>query len=371
MRKGIYYILLVLFFIAVGPLAEKVMAGQLDDLEARIEINEARLDDSESKSESLVDIAGYANMMFIMTDKAGMNNRFRIHHMNLQLSKEITEGWNFFTEIEFEDGVQLEAEDGADPPELEEAKGALMIETMYVDAEVTDYLSLRMGRYLDPAGIWNVNHYAPFVPTMIRPQIVSNKVFPNILDGVQAFGNKSIGADYVGEYHLYVANGFGESGKTDSNEDKGYGASFNLKFLSLYDLDVGVSAYSGLDSGDVDRDSVGADVKFRVKELQVQGEYAKAELTTDAGVETEKSGWYGQLEYDISKVVDKVSLIYRYDTYEDTALATNKEMVVNTAALNYRFSPNLVVKMERHWHDPENTEKFTMTTATVSLFFGN
>ena len=367
MRKGIYYILLVLFFIAVGALADRAMAGQLE----RIEVNEARLDDIEDKFKRIMDVGGYANMMYIMTDKPGMNNRFRIHHLSLQFGKEIAEGWNFFTEVEFEDGVILEAEQGADPPELEEAKGALMIETMYVDAEVNQYLTLRMGRYLDPAGIWNVDHYAPFVPTMIKPQIVSNKVFPSILDGVQAFGDKSMGGKYTGEYHLYVTNGFGESGKTDSNEDKGLGASFNLKFLSLYDLDIGVSTYSGKDSDQAERDAQGFDIKFRVKNLGFQGEYATADLKSALGVETEKSGWYGQVVYDIDKIVDKVSLIYRYDTYEDTGLATDKEMVINTAAMNYRFTTNVVAKLEHHWHDPENTAKYTMTTATVSLFLGN
>ncbi len=369
MRERIYYILLIFFFIAAGPLAERAMAGQLEDMESRIEVNEARLVDAESRFAKFMDIGGYANMMYIMTDKPMMNNRFRIHHLSLQFAKEIAEGWNFFSEIEFEDGVKLEAADNG--TDLEDGQGAVMIETMYVDATVNDYLTLRMGRYLDPAGIWNVNHYAPFVPTMIKPQIVSNKVFPSTLDGVQAFGSKSINTNYIGEYHLYVTNGFGESGKTDSNEDKGLGASFNLKFLSFYDLDIGVSIYGGTDKEDqAERDVQGFDVKFRVKDLKFQAEYAKAELDT-AGVETEKSGWYGQIVYDIDKVIDKVSLIYRYDTYEDTSLATDKEMVVNTVGANYRFTPNVVAKLEHHMHDPENTKKYTMTTATLSVFIGN
>jgi hypothetical protein len=366
MRKRIYYILLILFFIAVGPLAEKVMAGQLDDLEARIEINEARLDDAEDSFETFMDISGYFAMMYISTDKQNMIDRFRLHHVNLLFDKEVAEGWDFHLEIEFEDGTRLEG-DGANGLESGKDQGAVIIETLYVDAKVNDYLTLRIGRYLDPAGIWNVDHYAPFVPTMIRPQIISNKVFPDTLDGVQAFGNRPIGGEYVGEYHLYVANGFGESGKTDSNEEKAVGGSFNLKFLSFYGLDIGVSVFSGRDSDQKERDAQGFDVKFRVKNLKFQAEYATADLKPGSGAKTEKSGWYGQFEYDI----DKVSLIYRYDTYEDTSKSTDKEMVVNTVGVNYHFTTNIVAKLENHWHKPENTEKYTMTVATLAIFLGN
>jgi hypothetical protein len=365
MFKRFYYVLLILFFTAAWPLADRALAANLDDLETRIEINEARLDDVEGGFKTFMDISGYFAMMYISTDKQNMVDRFRLHHVNLLFDKEVAEGWNFHSEIEFEDGTRLEG-DGNGGLESGKDQGAVILETLYVDARVNDYLTLRIGRYLDPAGIWNVDHYAPFVPTMIRPQIVSNKVFPDTLDGLQAFGNRPLGDEHVGEYHLYVANGFGESGKTDSNEEKAVGGSFNLKFLSFYDLNIGVSVFSGRDSNQKERDAQGFDVQFRVKDLSFQAEYATADLKPVSGATTEKSGWYGQFEYDINKL----SLVYRYDIYEDTSLATNKEMIVNTAGVNYHFTTNIVAKLENHWHKPENTEKYTMTVATLAIFFG-
>jgi hypothetical protein len=305
-------------------------------------------------------------MMYIMTDRKLMVDRFRLHHLSLQFAKEITDGWNFFSEIEFEDGTRLEGNEmGNVMMDMETAQGAVIVETLYIDARVNDYLTLRIGRYLDPAGIWNVNHYGPFVPTMIRPQIVSNQVFPVNLDGIQAFGNKPLGSKYVGEYHLYISNGVGESGRMDSNEDKGMGASFNLKFMSLYDLDIGASINHDKDSSEIERDSSGFDVKFRLKDLSFQGEYAIANFKTVAGAENNRSGWYGQLVYDIGKV----SLVYRYDTYADTSNAT-AEMVVNTAGVNYHFTTNIVAKLENHWHEPENTDDYTMTVVTLAVYMG-
>ena len=363
MRKGIYYILLILFFIAVGPLAEKAMAGQLDDLATRVEVNEARLDDTEDSFKSIMDISGYADVMYIATDQGGQVNRFRVHHLSLQFSKQLGENWSFFSEVEFEDGTLLEGDNGTG---LEEAQGAVVVETMYFDTEVNEYLNLRIGRYLDPAGIWNVDHYVPFVPTMQRPQHI-RKIFPKWLDGVQAFGSRPVGGNYLSEYKVYIGNGSGEPGKTDSNEDKGVGGSLNIKFLSFYDLDIGLSIYTEEDNAsNYDVDAQGFDVKFRVKDLKFQAEYAKADRQDASSVITERSGWYGQFIYDIGKL----SLVYRYDTYEDTELATDKETVYNTAAVNYRFTPNVVGKLENHWIEPENSEEYYKTVFTVAIFLG-
>jgi hypothetical protein len=361
MRKGIYYILLILFFIALGPLAGKAMAGQLEDLEARIEVNEARLDDNESNFKTFMDVGGYFDVMYVMTDQDATADKFRVHHLNLQLAKELSEGWSFFTEIEYEDGPKIEFDDN---DQIEEASGALMVETMYVDAEVNHYVTLRMGRYLDPAGIWTVNHYAPFVPTMVKPLLVG-KVFPSTLDGLQAFGSKPLGSSYTGEYKLYTGNGFGEPGKLDSNSNKAAGGSFNLKFLSLYDLNIGLSAYRDSDTSDTKIDALGADVQFRVKSFAFQGEYANAERETKTNVNTRRAGWYAQGIYDIKKV----SLIYRYDTYRDTAEA-NRDHDTNTVAINYHFTPNIVAKLEHNMHKLTTTEDFNQTIATLAVFLG-
>ena len=360
MRERSYYILLILFFIAAGPFAGKAMAGQLEDLQERIEINEARLDDAEGKSKAFMEIGGYFDVMYVMTYKNNTADKFRVHHLNLQLAKELSEGWSFFTEIEYEDGPKFEFDDGA----IEEANGGLMVETMYVDAEVNDYLTLRMGRYLDPAGIWTVNHYAPFVPTMVKPQLVG-KIFPTTLDGLQAFGSKPLGSNYTGEYKLYTGNGFGEPGKLDSNSNKAAGGSFNLKFLALYDLNIGISAYRDSDTSDTKIDAIGTDVQFRVKSFAFQGEYANAERETTANVNTRRAGWYAQGIYDIKKV----SLIYRYDTYRDTAL-TNRDHDTNTVAINYHFTPNIVAKLEHNMHKLTTAEDYNQTIATLAVFIG-
>lgn len=364
MRKGTFYMLLALFFLAAGPLTGSVTAGELDRLRERIEINEARLEDIEDGDSNFMDISGYVDTEYIFTDRAADTSHFRLHHLSLQFSKDLSEKWSFFSEIEFEDGAFFEAKnDGT--TDLDKAEGAILIETMYVDMELNEYLNLRIGRYLDPAGIWNVDHYVPFVTTQDRPKHI-RKIFPKYLDGLQAFGSRPVGANHLSEYKLYVGNGSGESGKLDTNENKTVGASVNLKFLSLYDLDIGLSYLTGKDSSNVDIDAIGFDAKFRIKDFSFQTEYGHADRTADStNVETERSGWYAQGVYDIKQV----SLVYRYDTYKDTEPG-EPDTDTNTVAFNYHFTPKIVGKVENHFIAPDNTGKYYKGIVSIAVFLG-
>ncbi len=362
MQKRTWCLLLIFCFLATWSLADMAAAGELDDLRQRIEINEARLDDNEGNLTDDMHISGYIDTEYIVTDSPADTDHFRLHHLSLQFSKKHAEKWSFFSVVEFEDGAFYEG--SGDGTTLDKAEGAILIETMYVDAEINDYLNLRIGRYLDPACIWNVDHYVPFVTTQDRPQHI-RKIFPKWLDGGQLFGSRPVGANHLAEYKLYVGNGSGDDGKTDNNENKTVGASVNLKFLSLYDLDVGVSYLTGKDSTHVETDAIGFDAKFRIKDFSFQTEYGRADRKADiTNVETKRSGWYAQGVYDIKQV----SLVYRYDTYKDTAGTTDKD--INTLALNYHFTPKIVGKLEAHKIEPNGQRGYHRGILSIAVFLG-
>ncbi len=363
MQKRTWYLLLIFCFLATWSLADMAAAGELDRLRERVEINEARLDDNESKFKDFMEISGYFDTEYHFTDRPADTAHFRLHHLSLQFSKKLAEKWSFHSEVEFEDGAFMEAE--GDGTTLDKAEGAILIETMYVDAEINEYLNLRIGRYLDPAGIWNVDHYVPFVTTQDRPKHI-RKIFPKWLDGAQLFGSRPLDEDYLAEYKLYVGNGSGEDGKTDTNENKTVGLSANLKFLALYDLDIGLSYLTGKDSSNVDIDAIGFDAKFNIKNFSFQTEYGKADRTADGtNLETERSGWYAQGIYDIKQL----SLVYRYDTYEDTE-SGKVDTDTNTVAFNYHFTPKIVGKLENHFIKPDNADKYYKGIVSVAVFLG-
>ncbi len=360
MLKLFCSVLFVFSFIFLSPLVGKAMAQEEDDLETRISILEDLLEEEEGKSTNLMEIGGYVDTEYIITDKKGSDDRFRIHHLSLIFKKQLNDRWSFFSEVEFEDAPYLEGPEDAGGA-LKKDQGKILVEAVYLDVSARPDLSLRAGRFFTPAGIWNVDHYPPFVPTQERPQHI-RKIFPQFVDGAQAFGSKVLN-EYKADYHIYVGNGFGEPGNSDSNQDKAVGGRFVLSHLSFADLAVGLSGFMGKDNDDTMRNSYGFDFKFQVKGLKVQGEYAFAKLDPVASAEFDRTGWYAQFIYSTRKF----SYIYRYDLYEADS-TTPSETSINTVAINYHFTPKIVGKVEGHWFYPEASEDFYKTIFSVAAY---
>lgn len=365
-KKYIFKLMLSVLFIctlAGSATAAQSLQEQINELKERLEINDARIDEGESNFGDLMNIGGYVDFEYIATDKAGETNEFRSHHLSLIFSKEIDKTWSFFAEVEFEDAPFIELENHRD--------GKLFIEVMTLQASLSQQLNFRAGRYLTPAGLWNVDHYPPFVTTQERPKHI-RKIFPQIMDGLQAFGSRDIGNTLV-DYALYVGNGTDEPGKNDTNENKAVGARVKFKFHSLAGVELGLSGFTGKDkqtsTQKYDRESFGADLKFRIKKLKFQGEYAKAAIDdqiSPTATDFDREGYYGQAIYDIKKL----SLVYRYDWYQADDTDSTSKTRTNTAAINYHFTPSVVGKLENHWVDPSSGENYMKAIASVAIFLG-
>ncbi len=366
-KYSLTFLLLVLFIctVAVRANAGPSLQEQIDELKERLEINEARLDEGESGLDGLMEVGGYADMGFLATDKAGDNNRFRVHSLNLQFKKKFNDTWSFFSEIEFEGAPVLDSAEGRDD-------GSIAIESMVLQASVNQQLNFRGGRYLTPAGIWNVDHYSPFVATMALPEHI-HKIFPNVMDGAQVLGSYDVGQTLI-DYVLYAGNGLDEPGMNDSNENKAVGTRVKFTFHSLNGLELGLSGFKGKDkqtsTQKYDRDSLGVDLKFHINKLKFQGEYARASIDdqiSPSATDFDRTGYYGQFIYDMKK---KISLVYRYDWYEADDTDSTSKIRTNTAAINYHFTPSVVGKLENHWKDPSSGENYIQTIASVSIYFG-
>lgn len=335
-----------------GPFIQASTAGEVED---RVEILEARMDEAEASFSDLLEVSGYLDTEYIFTkDKPGSNDGFRVHHLSLMFGKKIDDNWSFFSELEFEDAPKFVGTT---------AEGKIFLEAVYIDHDCGNGNHVRLGRYITPAGIWNLDHYPPFVPTQDRPQHI-RKIFPQYLDGVQAFGSRNLNNVLV-DYSVYVGNGGGEDGHGDSNQGKAIGGRAKVKLLNAGDVEIGVSAYSGKDNGDADRSSTGFDVRFAHKNIKFQGEYGKAKIKPAAGGDYNSTGWYGQVIYDINKV----SLVYRYDTYEANSTTVSTKNV-NTAAINYHFTPKVVGKFENHFISPEGGTDNYKGVLSIAMFIG-
>jgi hypothetical protein len=343
---------------------------EVDELKNRVETLSAEQEDVVDKISNIIKITGYADLDYTMTDKPGEDNEFRIHKFALILKKEWTKEWNFFTEVEYEDGPFYEittTTSGGNTVFKSDSKqeGKIFNEIFYLEHKPSSLLEFRFGRFLTPAGIWNQEPYSPFVPTDKRPEHI-RKIFPQIADGLRLHGQWNIDSvSVVSQYFIYAANGSGEPGKGDSNENKAIGGRLSLKIPILTEFVIGASVYTDDGKDAEKRDSIGADIKLQIKDVGFWGEYAKAEFNPAAG-SYDREGYYAQLMYDIGKF----TTFYRYDYYEPKSTVTKDETTVDTIGLNYHFAPEIVAKLEHHWFNPEGSANYMQTILSMAVYFG-
>jgi hypothetical protein len=84
--------------------------------------------------------------------------------------------------------------------------GGLFIERAYCEYEFSELFKLRWGMYLNPFGIWNLDHGSPTLIGLLLPTFIAAQMIPTRLLGVHAYGSWISGTNEVG-YSLHVSNG--------------------------------------------------------------------------------------------------------------------------------------------------------------------
>lgn len=340
--------------VAKEPSSQLTNQERIKELEAKThelqrmleEIENESLEAQESLVSDFVNISGYADAELRISTNDNDNNSFRIRHLSLFFSKRVQKNWLFFSEIEFEDAPVIESIHDADVAGT--VQGKILIEQVYIEYQPQLGLELRFGRFLTPAGIWNIFHYYPYVPTQTRP-IFIRKIFPEYSDGIQirrAFNMANTSFDS----HLFISNGSGNPGRLDRNNEKAVGARLNFSKDILDGLDAGISLYSDFDNNKSRNNSYGFHLKLAHKDFNLQAEYASRNNSPAAGSDFNNSGLYTQLSYDFNKL----TFAGRYDWYDLSDEISNNDQTRYTAALNYHFAHNVVGKIEFNVNDYED-----------------
>ena len=129
------------------------------------------------------------------------------------------------------------------------ASHALFIERMHIDIHPTDYFKVKLGKFLTPFGIWNVDHGAPTLPTINLPSMFGLfRLVPYDQTGIEISGIIPIKSSNFG-YSVYVGNGQNnrdEQLNLDHNFSTGARVFISTrKLFSLIDLTYGLSGYTG------------------------------------------------------------------------------------------------------------------------------
>ena len=373
------------FSASVSELEEKI-----NELKQELETTNDILHDLNDRVEYGVEFSGYTDVEYITSNNEDINDSFRMHHFNLQASKNFGNKWYFFSEIEFENAPRYEGEGHeqdpscvATPPDtcaegavVHEAKGGIFLEAMNITYRPQQEFNIRFGRTLTPAGIWNVEHYTSIVPTQERPQFITHEegIFPSSLDGAQVFGTVPVRSTFF-KYDLYAGNGRGENpGAEDDNRDKAIGARASFVFPLLTNFELGASYYT--DDGDNSHEGevrlISTGVHGKISDGPLSLQFEVAEGKSDDGIEEEKArGYYAQLVYDWNKYAFGV----RNDFYNPHANEPDLDAgtTVNSLFVNYHVNAHVTLKAEHHMynHEDSSVDDYYKTIFSVVGYLGS
>ena len=124
--------------------------------------------------------------------------------------------------------------------------GAIVLERAYIQWQHQPRLGVRVGQFLTPYGIWNVDHGTPTLISINRPFFQSNEMFPEHQLGIEAFGRfDDLPLEHWQlDYHAYVSNGR-TPGVVALTNDKMIGGRLVASTLRPHALAFGLSALRG------------------------------------------------------------------------------------------------------------------------------
>jgi hypothetical protein len=185
---------------------------------------------------------------------------FAIGNLNVYLAKNLNESFRTMIEVRF-----MYMPNGAGPvigaPPMNTMVadyadvgraihwGGIDIQRVYLDWQATSFLTLRVGEFLTPYGVWNVDHGSPTIIPAAKPYVIGVGFFPSRQTGLEAFGRTDAGSKGTIGYHLTLSNGTGSVPEyRDLDHNKAIGARAFYETRALGEFRLGGSAYYGTNS---------------------------------------------------------------------------------------------------------------------------
>ncbi len=380
--------------------AETDLSGEAENSEVEAILEDLAADEAaEEVTEHPLDIYGFAAFTFdvplydsdsvFVARGLGAYPHFQVSSLNLYVGKRLDDVWSFLGEVRFlyspngdEDPenptnrIRTVAADSADV-QRPLRYGSIEIERVHADANIHELLSLRVGQWLTPYGIWNIDHGHPVVVAIRRPYIVGEELFPERQVGLLASGGVFFDAFRFG-YSFGLSNGRGPlDAQRDLDSNKALTARLEARYRGDFTLTVGGSYYRGTytDAGFPELDvanertvtetlesyeeqSIGADLQLDWDSLELRAEFAHNEQIYQDGrrrliapgqlsPDRKRTGMYGLVGYRTPLWGLMPYVLYEhYLLGDDPALPQIKRIAAYHAGLNLRPWPRVTFKAE-------------------------
>ncbi len=140
-------------------------------------------------------LGGYASASASLPDDSSAEAM--IDDVSLMLSWQNEGRFQFFGELELERPLTWNEDSRFNSKDL-----YFDLERLYLDYNLSEKINIRTGRFLTPAGRWNVLHASPLVWTTTRP-LVTRYLFPAAVNGLMLYGAMPY-QDQAFEYSFFI-----------------------------------------------------------------------------------------------------------------------------------------------------------------------
>jgi hypothetical protein len=346
-----------------------------------------------------VRLSGFADFSYVVpfgkTQILNPKPSFAIGNLNVYLTKNLTESIRTMAEVRIlylPNGVSTSLMDStlvstavADYNDFGRPLrwGGVEIERVYVEWAAHQLLTIRVGQFLTPYGVWNVDHGSPTIITTGRPYVIGYNFFPERQTGFEVYGRWEATSNGSFGYHLTLSNGTGPASEyLDLDYNKAVGGRIFWEYRKWGELKIGGSAYYGRNTNSVnqlgivdgnlnkteqiktqfDSLALAADATFKYRGIHVQAEFATQELKfTPSGRTASLSLTTFQNAYpsDGFRYGGYLLLGYRFDWFGimpfallqkvggvDSILQSQDRSTTAGGGLNIRPIDSLVLKLE-------------------------
>lgn len=275
-----------------------------------------------------------------------------LNQISLILRWEGDSRFRYFSEIELERPVSWhEGEHFTDDSSYVD------VERLYVDYNLSEKLNLRAGRFLTPAGWWNLIHAAPLVWTSTRP-LATSRLFPQSTNGAMFYGAIPLGSEAL-EYSLYI-----EALKDQYQDDN----EVMFKNTRGARLTLSGKVNWGLSVMEFNEDIAG-DPKFRMLGLDFLINHEGWEFSGEAFQRfytSGKDGGSGAYLQGVAPLGNEWFAVSRLETFARPTEGSSERWLLGTA---WRMSPSRVLKMEYVGGDSEREGSPKGFLASFAILF--
>lgn len=327
----------------------------LESLEKRLDETDQKINATADQVEETVQgglfantsIGGYGELHYNNYDNSDAKVDF--HRFVLFIGHEFSDSVRFFSEVELEHSLSGDGKPGE--VELEQA---------YVEVDINEQLSSKVGLFLIPVGIINETHEPPTFYGVERNGVEKNIIPATWWEAGAAFNYKPAGGvsiDGAVTSGLSVGDDYkirGGRQKVANASAENLAYTGRIKYTAINGLELAATVQYQTDvtqnQDGVDKASatlLEAHAIYQVNDFSVRALYATWDIDgaeAKALGRDEQTGWYVEPSYRFN---DKVGVFARYAEYDNEAGNSADSAVESTSiGVNYWIHENVVLKAD-------------------------